>query len=128
MGKPRMTRQDSWPNPPKSYTRAGKAWPRPCVTKWRSYSRALKTLALAVNFELPPSHYHLVFSIKPTKKNLKKIGTPHQQRPDKDNLEKGFLDILFKEDSHVWDGRVSKVWAEEGRIDVWVNNKADNNG
>ena len=118
MGKPRMTQQDSWPNPPQKYIEQGKAWPRPCVTKWRNYSNELKKIALLTKFELPPSHYHLVFVFKAKKKS--EIDTPHQKRPDKDNLEKGFLDILFKEDSHVWDGRVSKIIGEENRIDVWV--------
>jgi len=43
-------------------------------------------------------------------------GKPHQQKPDKDNLEKSLLDAIFNDDSHIWDGRVSKIWGEEGRI------------
>ena len=44
------------------------------------------------------------------------IGKPHRMKPDKDNLEKGFLDSILKEDSVVWDGRVTKLWGEKGKI------------
>ncbi|MBG3071635.1 RusA family crossover junction endodeoxyribonuclease, partial [Proteus mirabilis] len=43
-------------------------------------------------------------------------GKPHQQKPDKDNLEKALLDAIFDDDSRVWDGRVTKVWGERGQI------------
>lgn len=38
---------------------------------------------------------------------------PHQQKPDKDNLEKGLIDAVYrdKDDARVWDLRGSKVWA-----------------
>ena len=46
---------------------------------------------------------------------------------DKDNLEKAFLDALFPgsldlDDSHIWDGRVSKLWAPKnsGYIEVRI--------
>jgi Holliday junction resolvase RusA-like endonuclease len=45
-------------------------------------------------------------------------GGPHQQTPDKDNLEKAILDSLYENDSHVWDGWVTKLWADEGAIEV----------
>lgn len=38
--------------------------------------------------------------------------------PDKDNLEKAVLDAVFENDSHVWDGRVSKLWADRGVLIV----------
>lgn len=43
-------------------------------------------------------------------------GKPHQQKPDKDNLEKALLDAIFGEDSHIWDGRVTKIWGETGKM------------
>ncbi|MBG3071584.1 RusA family crossover junction endodeoxyribonuclease, partial [Proteus mirabilis] len=43
-------------------------------------------------------------------------GKPHQQKPDKDNLEKALLDAIFDDDSRVWDGRVTKVWGKRGQI------------
>jgi Holliday junction resolvase RusA-like endonuclease len=43
-------------------------------------------------------------------------GQAHQNKPDKDNLEKALLDAIFDDDSRVWDGRVTKVWGEKGQI------------
>lgn len=45
-------------------------------------------------------------------------GKPHQQTPDKDNLEKALLDAVYDNDCRVWDGRVSKIWGREGKIIV----------
>jgi hypothetical protein len=42
--------------------------------------------------------------------------SPHQQKPDKDNRGKSFADAVFGEDSHVWDGRVTKIRGETGQI------------
>lgn len=50
------------------------------------------------------------------KKRAQMAGKPHQQRPDRDNLEKALLDALFSEDCAVWDGRTTKVWGETGQI------------
>jgi hypothetical protein len=50
-------------------------------------------------------------------------GKPHLQKPDKDNLEKGLFDAIFKEgDSCVWDGRGTKLWEDEigSRFEVEV--------
>jgi Holliday junction resolvase RusA-like endonuclease len=49
-------------------------------------------------------------------------GKPHQQKPDKDNLEKSILDAVFDDDSKVWDGRVSKLWGVDGKIVVETGN------
>ena len=102
--KPRMTRADKWKK-------------RPSVVKYRSYKDQVR----AIPVELPECGYHVVFVIPmpkswSKKKRNKMNGQPHQQTPDKDNLEKGLLDALFSEDSHIWDGRVSKYWGDEGAI------------
>lgn len=62
--------------------------------------------------------------------------TPHMQKPDKDNLEKALLDCVFEEDSHVWDGRVSKLWgwtgaiiitnAEDFKLSEYIKERLDN--
>jgi Holliday junction resolvase RusA-like endonuclease len=51
-------------------------------------------------------------------KKLVMDGKAHQQRPDVDNLAKAICDAVFKEDSHIWDGRYTKVWGEKGAIIV----------
>ncbi len=52
------------------------------------------------------------------KEKAKKQGCPHLQTPDIDNLLKGFLDALFKQDDHIWSVWPEKVWAYEGKIIV----------
>ena len=42
--------------------------------------------------------------------------TPHKQKPDIDNLLKSILDALFKDDSHIHDIKIKKVWATKGFI------------
>jgi len=106
VAKPRMTQSDKW----------GK---RKCVQEYWRYKDELK-LKLG-SFTLFDYGYHLTFILPmPKSWSLKKRDshnlTPHQQTPDKDNLEKGFLDALFTQDSHIWDGRVTKLWGKSGRI------------
>jgi Holliday junction resolvase RusA-like endonuclease len=103
VAKPRMTQRDRWKK-------------RPVVEQYWSYKDAIR----AANIQLPPC-YHLHFIIPmPTSWSKKKkrtmAFTPHLQRPDKDNLEKGFLDALFEEDSAIWTGHVSKWWGDTGCI------------
>lgn len=70
---------------------------------------------------VPESGYHVLFVLKmpkswSQKKKNKMRHKPHQSRPDVDNIQKALLDSIFKEDSHVWDGRCSKVWGYVGKI------------
>lgn len=99
IAKPRMTRSDKWKK-------------RPIVLKYRAYKDELRIhgVDLEVN-----DFYHVIFVIAhpkswSDKKRHAHWFTPHQQTPDKDNLEKGLLDALFKDDAAAWDGRVTKVW------------------
>jgi len=98
-------------------TQADKWKQRDCVLRYR----ALKDEIRAHGVTLPEANYHVVFVLPmplswSKKKREMMNGQPHQQKPDKDNLEKALLDALFVEDSAIWDGRVSKVWGEEGAI------------
>ena len=101
-----MTRSDRWRK-------------RKPVLKYFAYKDELKSLG----FTLPECNYHIIFVLPMSKSwsNKKKLlmdGKPHQQVPDKDNLEKAVLDAIFENDSHIWDGRVSKIWGKEGLIIV----------
>jgi Holliday junction resolvase RusA-like endonuclease len=110
VAKPRMTRADKWEK-------------RTCVMKYRDFCDDVRDSGLT----LPPAGYHIVFilpmprSWRPKKKKSMD-GQPHQQTPDKDNLEKALLDALFQNDAHIWDGRVTKLWGYSGKIIVWKNN------
>ncbi len=104
VAKPRMTQRDKWQK-------------RPCVMKYRWFA----DLCRAYKIEIPASKAHVLFKLPMPKswtKQRKKImeGQPHQQRPDVDNLLKSLLDALFKDDAHIWDIRVSKVWSIKGEI------------
>ncbi|NWC66026.1 RusA family crossover junction endodeoxyribonuclease [Cedecea sp. P7760] len=104
MGKPRMTRADKWKK-------------RLEVLRYRAFCDEVRLNQI----ELPECGYHVIFVLPmppswSKKKQAEYDGKPHQSRPDKDNLEKALLDALFGEDSHIWDGRVSKIWGTTGKI------------
>ncbi|WP_334254054.1 RusA family crossover junction endodeoxyribonuclease [Mannheimia indoligenes] len=104
MGKPRMTRSDKWKQ-------------RPEVLRYREFKDEVRLNKVS----LPESGYHITFVLPmpkswSKKKKAEMDGKPHQQKPDKDNLEKALLDALFDDDCRIWDGRVSKVWGETGKI------------
>jgi Holliday junction resolvase RusA-like endonuclease len=54
------------------------------------------------------------------KKRDRLCGQPHQSKPDIDNLIKGFMDALLKDDARIWEVRASKVWDVSGGIEVWM--------
>lgn len=103
---PRMTRSDKWAN-------------RPCVARYFAFRNKL----FAEYGQFLPIPTKLVFTIRmPDSWNAKKKaamnGKPHCQKPDVDNLLKGTIDGLLKEDSHVWRVDASKYWGYEGSIEI----------
>ena len=54
------------------------------------------------------------------KKKREMNGKPHQQKPDVDNLLKGFTDSLMAEDKNLYKVKISKYWAVMGRIEVFL--------
>ena len=102
--KPRMTQSDRWKK-------------REPVLRYRAFCDHVRLLGI----KIPESGYHITFVLPmpqswSKKKREEMTGKPHQQKPDKDNLEKALLDAVFDEDCRVWDGRVTKVWGESGQI------------
>lgn len=112
IGKPRMTQRDKWKK-------------RPPVARYWSYRDEVKNIAKNLGFVMPESDFHIIFYIPMpnswrNKKRSEMNGKPHQSRPDWDNLVKAFLDAVCQEDdSHIWDGRVTKVWSNQGAITVY---------
>jgi Holliday junction resolvase RusA-like endonuclease len=111
MGKPRMTKSDKWKK-------------RAVVQRYWQFKAELVEQGKRQSFlTIPRSGYWMIFFLPmpqswPESKKSKLDLTPHlQQKPDKDNLEKAVLDA-FGEDHQIWDGRVSKFWAREGRIEI----------
>jgi len=73
--------------------------------------------------DLPESGAWIVFHIAMPQgwSNVKREmmrGEPHKQRPDLDNLIKAIGDAVHAEDSGLWDYRASKLWADEGAIEI----------
>jgi Holliday junction resolvase RusA-like endonuclease len=113
IGKPRMTRADKWRQ-------------RKPVLDYRAYCDTIRE-------QLPgytlPTELHLTFFIPmplswSRKRRAATLGAPHDQKPDIDNLVKGFMDA-FKdeagktaEDKHVYSLTAEKYWSEEGSIEI----------
>jgi Holliday junction resolvase RusA-like endonuclease len=109
MGKPRMTQSDKWRQ-------------RPAVLRYRQFCDELRE-ALP-GFELP-CEIQLTFFIKmppswSRKKQTALVGSPHDQKPDIDNLAKAFLDAFKTEDKHVYHLNAMKYWSYVGSIDIYV--------
>ena len=112
MGKPRMTQRDKWAQ-------------RPCVMRYRAYADEMRRqttgkvpadvvgLSWCAYMPMPKSWSK--------KKKLAMEGTLHRQKPDRDNIDKGILDILFKEDSGIAKGCTEKRWddSENPRLEIW---------
>lgn len=113
----KYTVYDITPVPKLRQTRSSKWKTSPAAGRYYSFKDQVALSKVVV----PDSGYHVLFilkmpeSWKPEKKN-KMRHTPCKKTPDKDNLEKALLDSLFKQDSHIWDDRVSKVWGDSGKM------------
>ncbi len=102
---PRQGRSDRW-----------KA--RPCVLRYRAFKDAVRKAKVAI-----PQPCKVVFWLPmprswSKKKRAKMAATPHEQRPDLDNLEKALLDAVFEEDGHIWSVWAEKRWGEAGAIQI----------
>lgn len=92
------------------------AWnPTSHVKRYRAYQTEL--LVRGLQIPTPVCHLIFVMPIPPSWSERKKAehdGQPHQQKPDRDNLEKAVLDTAFGEDCHLWHGATSKIWGRRG--------------
>lgn len=116
MGKPRMSQSDKWktdPNHPDPKRRQRKV-----VTKYIDFKRSIQ---MQLNgFEIPVINVWVIFHLPMPKSwtDKKKVAYRneiHQQKPDKDNLEKALLDALMSEDKEIADSRITKLWCDRGR-------------
>ena len=98
----------------------------PALVRYRLFRDALQGAAAKEGFVPPEAGASLVFYLPmprswSEREKRAMDGQPHQQKPDKDNLEKAFWDALLGEDSRIWHtASVEKRWAREGRIEVTV--------
>ena len=105
IAKPRMTRRDVWAK-------------RKVIIRYREFCDELRSQA--DGWKLPDTFRARFIVPMPNswskKKKRQMVATPHQQRPDADNLCKALMDALLKEDSTVWKLEIEKIWGEEGAI------------
>ena len=89
--------------------------------RYRDYKTELRLLLKQVGIHKCPSAFFIKFvmpfpvSYTDRKKDFLR-GRPHTQKPDLDNLVKGFMDCFGTDDSGVHWIRMSKVWGDEGKI------------
>ena len=106
VGKPRMTQRDKWSH-------------RPVVVKYFAFADDLRN---KYKQELPKEPSLIFFITMPKswskKKKAEKLHTPHDQKPDIDNLIKSVLDIKCKEDKHIAKVLAEKYWSLKGAIDI----------
>lgn len=109
MGKPRMTRSDRWKK-------------RKCVLKYFAFKDNLRRLASKA-FYYPKDEIDITFYIKmpdswSKKKKERMNGSPHDSKPDIDNMLKCVMDSLIERDQSVYKIKAEKYWSYEGKIIV----------
>lgn len=105
MGAPRQTQRDRWKG-------------RPVIIRYHAYRDELnlklpgyqlgRELDIIFNLPMPASWSE--------KKKRSMAGRLHDQKPDLDNLIKGFTDAFHAEDKQLAIIKALKVWAYEGAI------------
>ena len=90
------------------------------VKKYLAFKKEVQLLANIKSYTLGDT-LDIVFIIPMPKswsgkKKNERDGSPHQQRPDVDNLAKAWMDALATEDSHVHSINCKKIWGYEGKI------------
>lgn len=107
MSAPRQTRRDAWS--PSEAVKRYRAWKDDFVSLCAQAGWSLgDVLEVKFSIPMPPSWSGA--------KKLKMNGTPHQQKPDIDNMCKAVMDAFRKDDSNVHTIIASKVWANDGSI------------
>lgn len=89
--------------------------------------RAFRDEVRLHHVQIPRPFHHVIFVLEMPRswskaKRLAMEGQLHDQKPDRDNLEKALLDSVYGEDQHVADGRVTKLWGSEDLIIIGSEN------
>jgi Holliday junction resolvase RusA-like endonuclease len=109
IAKPRMVRSDKWKK-------------RKATDNYWTYKDNLKVLAEAAKYA-PEDGDQISFCLEmpqswSKKKKAENWMKYHKQKPDLDNLLKGFWDALLEEDSVISSVGAVKFWSAEGRIEI----------
>ena len=107
---PRMTRSDRFKE-------------RDCVMKYFSFRNELGYEANRRGYNLE-GVTHVIFVVPmpaswSKKKKDEMFLSCHLPRPDRDNYLKAYQDTFGEDDSHVWDGRTTKIWGYFGGIIIY---------
>jgi len=121
MGAPRMTQSDRWKTNP-NHTDPRKRQ-RDVVTRYFAFKNLIVLQCNTLGFNMPNCIDVLFLIPMPDswskKKKEKHNGMPHKSKPDTDNIVKGLMDALKKEDSDVWKIKAEKRWAYKGSIIIF---------
>ena len=102
-GKPRMTQCDKWKK-------------RRCIIDYFAWADKLRLAAITQGFTLS-NEFSVQFHFVPPKsfskkKQMKMFGTPHNQKPDLDNMIKAIMDVLRPgDDQLIYSVAASKYWS-----------------
>ncbi len=107
MGAPRQTRADAWKH-------------RDVILRYRAFRDELRKQAEEQDFTLTDQFSIDFWMPMPAswskRKNDAMFGTPHQQKPDVDNLFKAVVDCLMPDDASIWATSITKRWGTTGLI------------
>jgi len=107
VAKPRMVRSDKYKK-------------RPVVMNYWTFKDRIIRQAKEAGFKLGNAYRVTFVMPMPTtlseKKKMEYDGTPHQVRPDVDNMLKAVNDCLLEEDSAVHYVVCRKIWGYSGKI------------
>lgn len=106
-----MTQSDKWKK-------------RPATSKYWEFKDEITKQADLLDFKLPDIYSAVFYLPIPASWSKKKrqamLLQPHQQKPDKDNLEKALNDALRGDDSGIWLNLIEKRWAEVGAVEIYT--------
>lgn len=103
-----MTQRDRWKK-------------RPAVERYHAFCDELR-----VQWQRPlPNEIELIFYLPmppswSKKKRREFVVSPHQQKPDIDNLAKAVMDALCKDDARIYKLTASKFWSDRPGIEIVV--------
>lgn len=91
--------------------------------RYRAFADKLRSEAKRRGMAIHEQYSEVVFFLPmpaswSVAKRKKMAHTPHQQKPDIDNLLKAVFDALCEEDCHIWQIKASKYWADKGIINI----------
>lgn len=114
MPAPRLTQGNLWTKAAKKY----KAWKE----KVRDAGVVVPESGAYITFHMP------IPTGKAKEKEYKaRVGKPHQQTPDLDNMIKALFDAVHSNDAHIFDIKASKIWSDVGMIEITYKEQQDGN-